>query len=219
MTPRRARGRVALRVVSLDLDGTLIHPAIFNAVADALGFGEPLRWSYEEYVAGRMSLEDAFHHDYKHFVGRSVDEMQDVLRDAAAWTPGIARAVERWHEKGFRVIVTTDQPRFLAETTKWFGVDDVVCSEAEVRHGRVTGAVHPSFDKWENLSRYLAATRTDAREVVHIGNGTNDIPVFERVGHSIAVNALHPSVIRHAKAALDRLETLEEVVDLVLAAR
>jgi len=67
---------VSLKLVSLDLDGTLIHPAIFNAVADALGFGEPLQWSYQEYVAGRMSLEDAFHHDYKHFVGRSVSEMR-----------------------------------------------------------------------------------------------------------------------------------------------
>ncbi|HVM44527.1 MAG TPA: HAD-IB family phosphatase [Candidatus Thermoplasmatota archaeon] len=207
---------MSLKLVSLDLDGTLIHPAIFNAVADALGFGEPLQWSYQEYVAGRMSLEDAFHHDYKHFVGRSVSEMRDVLRRTNAWTPGIASAVERLRDAGLRVIVTTDQPRFLAEATREFGVDDVVCSEAEVRHDRVTGAVFPSFAKWPNLERHLRARRVDAADVVHVGNGTNDIPVFEEVGRSVAVNALHPSVEAAATWRIERVRDLNEVADLII---
>jgi len=206
-----------LKLVSLDLDGTLIHPAIFNAVADALGFGEPLQMSYREYVAGRMSLEDAFYHDYKHFVGRSVEEMQAALRGSAAWTPGIASAVERLRAAGLRVVVTTDQPRFLAETTKVFGVHDLVCSEAEVRHGRVTGVVHPEFAKWPNLERYLRATKIAPQDVVHVGNGTNDIPVFERVGVSVAVNALHPSVEKAATAFIPKLRDLNDVADIVLS--
>jgi phosphoserine phosphatase len=207
-----------LRLVSLDLDGTLIHPAIFNVVADAMGFGEPLRWSYEEYVAGRMSLEDAFHHDHKHFVGRNVPEMRAALRASAAWTPGIARAVERLHEAGLRVVVTTDQPRFLAEATRdLFGVDDLVCSEAEVRHDRVTGVVHPAFEKWPNLERHLRARGIPGADVAHVGNGTNDIPVFERVGLSIAVNALHPSVDAAAAASIARVADFGEVADILLS--
>lgn len=209
---------MSLKLVSLDLDGTLIHPAIFNAVADRMGFGEPLAWSYQEYVAGRMSLEDAFHHDYKHFVGRSVSEMREALRGNAAWTPGIADAVARLKAAGLRVIVTTDQPRFLAEATLNLGVDEVVCSEAEVRHDRVTGEVHPEFAKWPNLERHLRARRIDAKDVVHVGNGTNDIPVFERVGMAIAVNALHPSVVEAADASIARVADLDEVAELILQA-
>ena len=152
-----------VRVVSLDLDGTLIHPAIFNAVADAMGFGAPLQESYQAYVAGTMSLEDAFHHDYKHFVGRNVIEMHQVLRASLAWTPGIQEAVERLKAAGLRVVVTTDQPRFLAETTRWWGVQDVVCSEAEVKNDRVTGVVHPSFAKWPNLERICARRASTPR--------------------------------------------------------
>lgn len=205
-----------LRLVSLDLDGTLIHPAIFNAVADAMGFGEPLQKSYQEYVAGRMSLEDAFHHDYKHFVGRNVIEMHQVLRASLDWTPGIQAAVERLKEAGLRVIVLTDQPRFLAETTRWWGVEDIVCSEAEVKNDRVTGVVHPEFAKWPNLERYLRAKRIDPSEVVHVGNGTNDIPVFERVGYSVAVNALHTSVTEAADVDIPKLEDLADVADAIL---
>lgn len=206
-----------MRLVSLDLDGTLIHPAIFNAVADALGFGEPLQWSYQEYVAGRMSLEDAFHHDYKHFVGRDVSEMGRALATSKAWTPGIPDAVARLHEAGLRVIVTTDQPRFLAEATLAFGIDELVCSEAEVRHGRVTGVVRPEFAKWPNLERYLRARGIAPADAVHVGNGTNDIPVFERVGRSIAVNALHPSVNAAATASIERVRDLGEVAEIILA--
>lgn len=208
-----------LRLVSLDLDGTLIHPAIFNVVADGLGFGEPLQRSYEAYVAGRMSLEEAFWHDYKFFVGRDVDEMHRVLRASKDWTPGIADAVARLKQAGLRVVVTTDQPRFLAECTRWFGVDDVVCTEAEVRHGRVTGEVKSEFAKWPNLERHLKAWKVDPRDVVHVGNGTNDIPVFERVGFSVGVNALSPLVNQAAKASIPRVHDFGEVADLVLAAR
>lgn len=216
LEPGRRCESVPLRLVSLDLDGTLIHPAIFNVVADAMGFGEPLQRSYEAYVAGRMSLEDAFHHDYKFLVGKRVSEMHDVLRGSDRWTPGIAGAVARWKAQGVRVIVTTDQPRFLAETTRWFGVEDVVCTEAEVRHDRVTGVVHPEFAKWPNLERYLKAKRIDPADVCHVGNGTNDIPVFEKVGHSVAVNALSPLVPRAARADAGHISDLGEVADLTL---
>jgi HAD superfamily phosphoserine phosphatase-like hydrolase len=207
---------VARRLVSLDLDGTLIHPAIFNVVADGLDFGAPLRHSYQEYVAGRISLEDAFHHDYKHFVGKPVSDMHRVLHNNPAWTPGIAGAVGRLHDAGLRVIVTTDQPRFLVETTRRFGIDDLVCSEAEIRNDRVTGHVRPEFQKWPNLERYLKARRIDPKDVAHVGNGTNDIPVFERVGFSVGVNALHPSVNAAAKATIARVEDFGEVANIIL---
>lgn len=207
---------MSLKLVSLDLDGTLIHPAIFNAVADALGFGAPLAWSYQQYVAGRMSLEDAFHHDYKHFVGRDVRTMRSVLRRSDAWTPGIARAIERLHEGGLRVVVTTDQPRFLAEATLDFGVDALVCSEAETKHDRVTSVVHPQFEKWPNLERYLRAAGIDPRDVAHVGNGTNDVPVFERVGFSLAVNALDLSVNAAATKSIARVTDFGQVADALL---
>lgn len=210
---------MTLRLVSLDLDGTLIHPAIFNVVADALGFGEPLQRSYKMYVAGQMSLEEAFRHDYKFFVGRSVDEMSDVLADSGAWTPGFQHAVSRLKHAGLRVVVTTDQPRFLAEATMRFGVEHVVCSEAEVVHGRVTSNVVPQFEKWPNLERYLRASGYTRAEVVHVGNGTNDIPVFEKVGYAVAVNPLDPRVPEAADASVSPLADLNEVADLILAAR
>lgn len=207
-----------LRLVSLDLDGTLIHPAIFNAVADKLGFGDKLEETTRAYFEGRMTADETFVADYKHFVGRSVADMRAALVGSDAWIPGIATAVGRLHDAGIRTCVTTDQPDFLAESAReLFGVDDLVCSAGEVRHGRVTGTYLLESDKWANLARHLKAWRIDAADVAHVGNGRNDVPVFKRVGDAIAVNPMHPEVAAAARAAVSPLDDLNQVVDLLLS--
>ena len=207
-----------MRLVSLDLDGTLIHPAIFNAVADALGFGDKLEETTRLYFEGKMSADETFHVDHKHFVGRRVDEMLAVLRESDRWTPGIADAVERWHDAGMEVAVTTDQPDYLAQATReLFGVDHLVCTPAEVANGRVTGRYDLQHDKWANLERLLRARRIDPRDVVHVGNGSNDVPVFRQVGAGIAVNPMNDGVRSAAKASVEPLRDLGEVADLILS--
>jgi HAD superfamily phosphoserine phosphatase-like hydrolase len=210
---------VTLRLVSFDLDGTLIHPAIFNAVADPLGFGDKLAETTRLYFEGKMSAEETFHADYKHFVGRRVDEMLGVLRASDAWTPGIRDAVEALHARGVRVAVTTDQPDFLVEVTReLFGVDDLACSAGEVRHGRVTGSYRLEHDKWANLARLLKARGIDARDVAHVGNGSNDVPVFRRVGDSVAVWPMNDGVRVAARRTLEAPTNLLRVVDALLSA-
>lgn len=206
-----------LDLVSLDLDGTLIHPAIFNAVAEPLGFGEKLEETTRLYFEGKMSADETFHADYKHFVGRRVDEMLDALRESKSWSPGIREAVERFHEAGARVAVTTDQPDFLVEIARdLFGVDDVVSSSADVRHGRVAGSYQLESDKWANLSRLLRARRIDPASVAHVGNGANDIPVFQHVGESVAVWPMSDAVRKGARVCIEAPASFEEVADALL---
>jgi HAD superfamily phosphoserine phosphatase-like hydrolase len=209
---------VTLRVVSFDLDGTLAHPAVFNIVADALGFGEKLAETTRLYFAGKMTAEETFHADYKHFVGRSVAEMRDVLRKSNRWTPGVREAVDMLHGAGVRVVVTTDQPDWLADATReMFGVDDVACTPADVRHGRVAGTYRYEGDKWANLARHLKAWRVAPAEVAHVGNGRNDIPVFRAVGYAIAVNPMDADVRAAAADAIDPLEDARDVARRLLA--
>lgn len=216
-SPHVAEGRPLLKLVSLDLDGTLIHPAIFNAVADPLGFGDKLEETTRLYFAGKMSAEETFVADYRHFVGRRVDEMHAVLRESAAWTPGVRDGIERLHAAGLRVAVTTDQPDFLVGITKeLFGVDHLVCTPADVQHGRVTGRYQLQHDKAANLQRLLDATRIPNAQVAHVGNGSNDVPVFRAVGRSVAVNPMSDEVRSAAQRAIEPLVDFREVVDVLL---
>jgi phosphoserine phosphatase len=205
-----------LALVSLDLDGTLIQPAIFNVVADALGFGAPLRESLRAYIEGRMSLAEAFDHDYRFLVGRPVADFARILDASDAWTPGIASAVSRLEVHGLEVVLTTDQPRFLAESTRRFGIRRHVCSEAEVVEGRVGPRVDHLGDKWAGLSTFLAKTQIDPRRVVHVGNGPNDVRVFENVGWAVAVNPERPAVGEAADVVIPNLTDLNLVADAIL---
>ncbi len=211
--------RVALKLVSFDLDGTLIHPAIFNAVADALGFGEKLEETTRAYFEGRMSADETFHADYKHFVGREVAPMREALRASDRWTPGLAEAIGRLHDAGLHVVVTTDQPDWLAAATQeLFGVDGLVCSHGDLRHGRVAGTYRLEHDKWANLERYLSARGVAPSEACHVGNGRNDVPVFRRVGWSLAVWPMHDDVRRGAAETLEKPRDADEIVERILAA-
>jgi HAD superfamily phosphoserine phosphatase-like hydrolase len=206
-----------LKLISLDLDGTLVHPAIFNAVAEPLGFADKLAETTRLYFEGKLTAEETFVLDYKHFVGRGVEEMRAALRASDRWTPGIRDAVERFHAAGARVAVTTDQPDFLADVTRGlFGVDDVVCSPAEVRHGRVTGAYELRSDKWANLERLLKARRIEPREAAHVGNGENDVPIFRRVARGVAVWPMSDEVRRAAHAVLEDPDDFRAVAEAVL---
>lgn len=208
---------MTLRVASFDLDGTLVHPAIFNAVAEPLGFADKLEETTRAYFEGRMTAEETFHADYKHFVGRRVDEMRDALRASKAWTPGIREAFDQLHAAGLRVVVTTDQPDFLADATReMFGVDALACTPADVRNGRVAGTYDYRGDKWENLSRLLRAWKVEPREVSHVGNGSNDVPVFRQVGFSAAVFAMNDEVLRGAAVDLGRPADMREVAGVLL---
>lgn len=209
-----------LKVVSFDLDGTLIHPAIFNAVADPLGFGDKLEETTRLYFEGKMSADETFHADYKHFVGRELAPMHEVLRASDRWTPRLDEAVRRLHEEGLQVVVTTDQPDWLVRMTQeLFGVDGIVCSAGRIRHGRVAGSYHLEHDKWSNLARWLKAKRIDPREACHIGNGRNDVPVFRQVGWSLAVWPMHDDVRAGAAETLEKPRDAMEMVERVLAAR
>ena len=208
-----------LKVASFDLDGTLVHPAIFNAVAEPLGFAEKLEETTRAYFEGRMTAEETFHADYKHFVGRRVDEMLAALRESKAWTPGIREAFAALHDAGLRVVVTTDQPDFLAGVTReLFGVDALACTPADVRHGRVAGTYDYRGDKWDNLRRLLRAWKVEPAEVSHVGNGSNDVPVFRNVGWSAAVFAMNGEVRRGATVDLGKPEDMREVAEALLRA-
>ncbi|MEK6985857.1 MAG: haloacid dehalogenase-like hydrolase [Candidatus Thermoplasmatota archaeon] len=206
----------AVRVLSLDLDGTLIHPAAFNAAARVLGFGDRLEATLVAYQQGRIGIEAAFAADVAHFDGLSVTSVQNALAQSGSWTPGITEAVAEAHRRGWRVVVTTDQPEWAAAAVLRFGVDALVASPAPTPNGRIRADFTPRFAKWPNLEAWLSHNRVPAAAVAHVGNGSNDIPVFQKVGRSIAVFTTDPAVVaaatHHRSAPATLLDALQPLL-------
>ncbi|MCA1813661.1 MAG: haloacid dehalogenase-like hydrolase [Halobacteriales archaeon] len=196
------------RLCTIDLDGTLIRTTVFRALADGLGLGAKVAAWDAEHEAGRMSLEDNFWAELALFEGTPLAEAQRHVR-AGPWLAGIPEAVEELRGLGLRVGMLTDQPRLLAELAGPF--DPVLATDGGAERGKLTRQVEARFDKLANLRAWCKPERIELQDCIHCGNGTNDIPVFERVGLAVAVNPSSAEVARRADVVLEGVTDLRQV--------
>jgi 3-deoxy-D-manno-octulosonate 8-phosphate phosphatase KdsC-like HAD superfamily phosphatase len=77
-------------------------------------------------------------------------------------------------------------------------------------------SIDARFDKLANLRKRLADWRIAEDRVCHVGNGVNDIPVFQAVGGSVAVFD-NVQVRSAAQAWVPSPASLGDLVDAVLA--
>ncbi len=177
-----------MRVVTVDLDGTLLPgTTAFEVVLAANGFDEFVRESDARFFAGEISLEECFWEQWAKVQRLRLQEMHHALRDGP-WMANVREGAALLRGEGLALYLLTDQPSTLADFAGRWGFGEPICSPVEVKDG-VQISIEAQFDKWANLSRQLTRLGVEARDVCHVGNGANDVPVWEHVGASVAVNA------------------------------
>lgn len=207
-------------LVTLDLDGTLIETTVFQAAADGLGLSEEVAFYDDLYFRGIISLETTFIAEYELFLDRSVGTVQAALEEGP-WLPDIQGTVRALGDLGAEVWVVTDQPDWAVEHLARWGITDGVYTTTR-RWGKKIGPVDEQvFDKQAALSSALDGTPYEGEEVCHVGNGSNDVPVFEAVGCSVAFNPDGPHVSQTADHVIesDKLSGIVALIETWLAGR
>lgn len=206
---------MALRLVTLDLDGTLLpHDTVFAAVLRENGKARDVAESDARYEAGELTLEECFWEQWAWVQPLSPADLHRALRKAS-WLPGIGEGVRRLKEADLKVCLLTDQPSTFTDFLGRWGLTDAICSPVTVKDGRQV-AIDGRFDKLANLRASLAARGIPASDVCHVGNGVNDVPVFKAVGRSVACFA-PAEVAGHASTVVPAPRDLGAVVDAILA--
>lgn len=206
-----------LELVTFDLDGTLLEGTAFQAVAEGEGFAETVEAIDERYFAGEIGLEECFWETWEHVKGLPVERCREHVRQApGVGVASLAGAVDALHEQGVDAGILTDQPDVLAEAFAEAGLDHVLASPTQVRDGRITGEIDARFDKRAHLEDFLEDAGVPPGRVGHVGNGSNDVPVFEVVGRSVAANPDDEAVARAADAVVDPLTDARDAVDALL---
>lgn len=201
-----------MKLVTLDLDGTLLpDDTAFAAVLRENGKAPEVAESDRRYFAGELSLEDCFWQQWDWVRQLSLADMHRALRKAS-WLPDIHAAVKQWKSQGLRVCMLTDQPSVLCDYLGRWGLTDAMCSPVTVRDGQCVD-IDARFDKWANLKQRLEAWNIDPSDVMHVGNGSNDVLVWKHVGRAVATFA-EPEVARHADVDLGRPSSLLQVGSL-----
>ncbi len=196
-------------LISFDVDGTIFRRAALTFAARALGIGE--KWdAYDDmFHHKRITLKECLDSQYKLLSGM---RLEDILREVSKVEVigNVRETVEKLQGHGLGVALLTDNPDFLcAYLVERFGFNGYVASKVPVKDIIISGEIQSLPDKREGLKRYCSWLSIPLRRCVHVGDWVNDIPVFRKVGYSVALNSRMDRVKRSASHALNTDDLLD----------
>jgi len=200
-----------MRLVLFDLDNTLLAGdsdyewgqfLVERGILERASYEAQNRAYFDQYAAGRLDI-----HEYLGFALRPLAE--HTREELAGWhaefmaariVPMIApqaRALVRAHREAgdLCAIITATNSFVTAPIAREFGLEHLIATEPESRHGRFTGRVAgtPCFrdGKLRRLEEWLTALGrrlADFAESTFYSDSHNDLPLLERVTRPVAVD-------------------------------
>ncbi len=161
------------------------------------------------YLHNRITPKERLDNQYRLLSGmRATDVLSEVSKIEVI--SGIRETVVKLQGHGLGVILVTDNPDFLcAYLVERFGFNGYVASKVQVTSGIIEKEVLSMPDKRDGLRKYCSWMSISVKRCIHVGDGTNDVPVFRVVGHSIALNSKSEKVRKVASKVLDTDNLLE----------
>ncbi len=182
-----------IKVISFDLDGVLFEgKSATYPVAKAVGleaqFLNVLKMNAEQ----DLSLEDSIREGSKIWVGVPVDGLDYIVTEMPLMQ-GAEEALKHLKEWGYIVgcISSGVSQFFLRPLTKRLNLDFAFSNELGEAKGKHDGTVHYIMggpQKAETALRYLQSIGLTSANLASIGDGANDIPIFDISRFSIAFN-------------------------------
>jgi phosphoserine phosphatase len=169
------------------------------------------------YAAGAVTNADVAAMDARHYRGLTPAGVSAMLDDIPV-IDDIVETVEWLSARGIPAVICTLAWKFVGEVfAERYGF--VASSGPTLRlgpNGEFTGEVESDFTEYDKPAfiRSLCATLgVGMVEVFHIGDSRSDIPLFEAVGYSVALNASQQaseaaSTTLQADSLLDILEVI-----------
>jgi phosphoserine phosphatase len=206
--------RARYPVVVFDLDGTLLRTTtVSQYLADWMGHTDAIADLESRFRAHEISNRVVADASAAWFEGREPDRVWAEL-ERAPWIEGIEETVGALAAAGARILLGTVTWRFAAEMLqRRYGFDAVCGTEMQVGDGLLSGRVSRYFDEHDKVrfvEDWSAEHGFGMDEVAAVGDSRSDVPLFERAGLSIALNATED-----ARAVADRAVDSEDLRDVL----
>ena len=210
---KRRRDRINLRrfkITTIDQDGTIYKTDPLIVIATDLGRREEVDSFRKRWEERRISLATSLRGQFGIVEGMTAGKLERYMNKMRP-VNGIKQFVRFLIDLGIWVVLLTDNPSCVANFALKLGFQDIICSRSELSRTGIIGRMHPLVNKATGLSDYCKQNGISLRECLHVGNGVNDIPVFRRVGASIAINPENRRVQRAADFSVDT----DTILDLI----
>jgi phosphoserine phosphatase len=206
------------RLACFDLDGTLVRgTSVSQHLADRFGRTKQMAELECRYAAGEISNSVVAEEQALHYQGLPLSRVVAELDDIAC-IEGIDATLAALRERGVESILGTVTWSFAAEEfRRRHGFAAVSGTEIDLDpDGVPTGAVKRHFDEWDKLEfvrSYCDANGIGLADCIAVGDSRSDVPLFEAIGLSIALNAT-PQARDAATVALDT-DDLTDILTLI----
>lgn len=188
-----------------DMDSTLIDAEVIDELAKAAGTEEKVSRITEAAMNGEMDYTESFQLRVSSLKGLSYEKAL-AQADRIPLMPGAAELMAYIRETGGKTAMLTCGFSLVADRIKEeLNLDYVYSNELVVKGGFLTGeAVGPlTVTNAKETVLYELAEKTGIpiEDCLVVGDGANDICLFQKAGFSIAFNA-KPVVQKHAHAVV-----------------
>ncbi|MFX0107534.1 MAG: HAD family hydrolase [Candidatus Hodarchaeota archaeon] len=181
---------MAVKLVVFDVDGTLTcHSSIWWRLHEHFGTEVEGKLYYDQYFAGEISYKEWAGYDAGLWKGQSIAEVEELVRTTKL-VPGAVETISKLLNAGIRVAILSGGLDVLAEdVARRIGIDYVLTNRLLHKNGILTGEVEVNVgwgDKVQEIRQICDRFGISLKETAFIGDGRNDLVVFDVVGLSIA---------------------------------
>ena len=197
-----------LKLAVFDVDGTLTSvDSCWRFIHEKLGtWQDGGAKNAELFFRGEISYDEWARRDVSLWKETSINEIQKIVFEIP-YVDGIYEVFRFLRENDVKIVLLSAGLSFIAERiAKEFGVNDYIANELEIVNGKVTGNVkiRVSIDnKGEILEELLRKFRVKPEECLAVGDDLTMIPVFQKVGLSIAFNPQNQEIAKYAKITVN----------------
>ena len=200
------------RLIAFDMDSTLITIECIDEIAAAVGLKEEVAAITEATMRGEIAdFRESLMLRVALLKGVPVQALQTVYDERLRLTPGAEALVSACKAAGLKVLLVSGGFTFFAERLRArLGLDFVRSNLLEDADGALTGRVVPQA--WGDICDGAVKRATlldvaslmgiDPAQTIAVGDGSNDIPMMQAAGLSVAFHA-KPKVREVADVSID----------------
>jgi phosphoserine phosphatase len=199
-----------VKILAMDMDSTLINIECIDEIADFTGKKSAVSEITEATMRGEIKdFEESLRRRVALLAGISEEVLESVYQERLQLNPGAAELLQAANHRGIYTLLVSGGFTFFTEKLqKTLGFTQSQANTLEIVDGKLTGKVLGDIvdgsAKASYLTKVCSLLNCSRSNAIVIGDGSNDLPMMQGSGISIAFRA-KPIVKEKADAAFDRV--------------
>ena len=205
-------------LIAMDMDSTLVGIETIDEIADIHGIRKQVAEITEKTMYGEIDFSEGLIQRVALLKGLDHSVLQRVYDERLMFNPGAEKMLKQMKIAGIKTMLISGGFTFFTDKLKdRLGLDYTFANTLEIVNGKLTGRlvgeVFGAKGKGQVLNKICNELGFRKENLIAIGDGANDLPMFAEVGVSIAYHA-KPIVKKNATYSINHVG-LDGVINIL----